>query len=43
VPRERSRAGETVRSHGRFLETWHRGADGAWRLHRDLTLTREDG
>jgi uncharacterized protein (TIGR02246 family) len=43
VPREGANAGETVRSHGRFAETWHRGADGAWRLHRDLTLTREDG
>ncbi len=43
VPRSGSGAGTTVRSHGRFAETWHRGADGTWRLHRDLTLTREDG
>lgn len=34
-------AGETVRTRGRFAETWHRGTDGTWRLHRDLTLTRE--
>ena len=43
VPREGSGAGTTVRSHGRFVETWRRGRDGTWRLHRDLTLTREDG
>ena len=36
-------AGEPVRTHGRFAETWHRGADGTWRIHRDLTLTREAG
>ena len=43
VMRSGSGAGGTIRSHGRFAETWHRGADGAWRLYRDLTLTREDG
>ena len=43
VLRQRSGAGETARSHGRFAQRWHRGPDGAWRLHRDLTLTREDG
>jgi uncharacterized protein (TIGR02246 family) len=43
VPREGPSAGVTVRSRGRYAETWRRGADGAWRLHRDLTLTREDG
>ena len=42
VPRHGPDAGELVRSHGRFAETWHRGAGGAWRLYRDLTLTRED-
>ncbi len=36
-------AGKRVRSHGRFAETWHRAADGEWRIHRDLTLTNEDG
>ena len=29
------------RLRGRFAQTWHRGADGTWRLHRDLTLSRE--
>jgi uncharacterized protein (TIGR02246 family) len=43
VSRSGSGAGETFRSRGRFAETWRRGADGRWRLHRDLTLTREDG
>jgi uncharacterized protein (TIGR02246 family) len=43
VPREGRTAGEHGRLHGRFAEIWHRGADGTWRLHRDLTLTREDG
>ena len=42
VPRSGPGAGGLVRSRGRFAETWHRAADGAWRLHRDLTLTRED-
>ncbi len=36
-----SHVGEIGRTRGRFAQTWHRGADGAWRLHRDLTLTRE--
>jgi uncharacterized protein (TIGR02246 family) len=43
VPRSGSGAGETARTRGRFAETWHRGTDGTWRIHRDLTLTREDG
>jgi uncharacterized protein (TIGR02246 family) len=43
VARNGHAAGGMLRSHGRFAETWHRGADGRWRLHRDLTLTREDG
>jgi uncharacterized protein (TIGR02246 family) len=42
VPRTGPGPGDPVRSHGRFAETWHLGDDGAWRLHRDLTLTRED-
>ena len=42
VPRSGSRAGEPVRSAGAFAETWHRGADGTWRIHRDLTLTHVD-
>jgi hypothetical protein len=28
-------------SRGTFAETWHRGADGTWRMHRDLTPSRE--
>jgi uncharacterized protein (TIGR02246 family) len=43
VPRTGRGAGEPVRSRGRFAETWHRGEDGAWRIHRDLTLTHENG
>ncbi len=43
VPRFGPGAGETSRSRGRFAQRWHRGPDGTWRLHRDLTLTREDG
>lgn len=43
VPRFGPGAGETNATHGRFAQRWHRGADGAWRLNRDLTLTREDG
>jgi uncharacterized protein (TIGR02246 family) len=43
VPREGRGAGETVRSHGSYAQTWHRGVDGAWRLHRDLTLFRGEG
>ena len=42
LPRRRA-GGAASRSHGTFAETWRRGADGAWRIHRDLTLTREDG
>ncbi len=42
VPREGRRSGEMIRSHGRFAETWHRGADGTWRIHRDLTLTHAE-
>lgn len=42
VPRSGPGAGRLARSHGRFAETWHQDADGAWRLYRDLTLTRED-
>ena len=41
VSRSGRHAGERVRSRGRFAETWNRGTDGTWRLHRDLTLTRE--
>jgi uncharacterized protein (TIGR02246 family) len=43
IPVSGRRAGEAIRSHGRFAETWHRGPDGTWRIHRDLTLTHEDG
>jgi ketosteroid isomerase-like protein len=43
VPRLGPGAGATARSRGRFAQRWHRGADGTWRLNRDLTLTREDG
>jgi ketosteroid isomerase-like protein len=43
VPRFGAGAGETSRAHGRFAQRWQQGPDGAWRLHRDLTLTREDG
>jgi uncharacterized protein (TIGR02246 family) len=41
VPRSGSHAGQPRRERGRFAETWHRGPDGAWRLHRDLTLSHE--
>ena len=34
-------AGRTVHERGTFAERWHRGADGSWRIHRDLTLSRE--
>ena len=34
-------AGATIRERGTFAERWHRGADGTWRIHRDLTLSRE--
>lgn len=43
VPRFGPGAGETAQTHGHFAQRWRRGADGAWRLNRDLTLTREDG
>ena len=33
--------GPTVHERGTFAERWHRGADGSWRIHRDLTLSRE--
>ncbi len=46
VPRPEGRAGtgsgEAVRSSGTYAQAWHRGTDGAWRLHRDLTLTRAE-
>ena len=35
------RVDERVRIRGRFAETWHRGPGDTWRLHRDLTLSRE--
>ena len=41
VPTDGPSAGATVRERGAFAETWHRGADGTWRIHRDLTLSRE--
>jgi len=41
VPNDGPSAGATVRERGAFAETWHRGADGTWRIHRDLTLSRE--
>lgn len=41
VPDDGPNAGATVRERGTFAERWHRGADGAWRIHRDLTLSRE--
>ena len=34
------RAGQHLRAHGEFVEIWRAGADGRWRLHRDLTLSR---
>ena len=34
------RAGQRLRAHGEFAEIWRAGADGHWRLHRDLTLSR---
>ena len=40
IPRG-SLAGGPTRLRGRFAQTWHRGTDGTWRLHRDLTLSRE--
>ena len=41
VPAEGPHAGRTVRERGTFAETWRRGPDGTWRIHRDLTLSRE--
>jgi uncharacterized protein (TIGR02246 family) len=43
VPRYGRGAGEMARTRGRFAQRWHHGQDGTWRIHRDLTLTREDG
>ena len=34
------RAGEEQRARGHFVELWRRQPDGAWKLHRDLTLDR---
>jgi len=44
VPRSGAgaRAGQAHWTGGRFAEIWHRGVGGTWRLHRDLTLSRED-
>ena len=28
--------GDTLRMEGRYLLVWQRGADGIWRVHRDL-------
>jgi ketosteroid isomerase-like protein len=33
--------GDHVRLRGRFVQTWHRGPGDAWRLYRDITLSRE--
>ncbi len=41
VPIDGPNAGATIRERGTFAERWHRGADGTWRIHRDLTLSRE--
>ena len=41
VPVDGPNAGRTIRERGTFAETWHRGPDGPWRIHRDLTLSRE--
>ena len=41
VPTDGPNAGAMVRERGTFAETWHRGTDGTWRIHRDLTLSRE--
>ena len=43
LPREGPGAGETAQTSGRFAQRWHRDPDGSWRLHRDVTLTREGG
>ena len=36
VPADGPQAGTTVRERGTFAETWRRGPDGSWRIHRDL-------
>ena len=41
VPVAGGRAGELARLRGRFAETWHRDPGDAWRLYRDMTLSRE--
>ncbi len=41
VPVDGPDAGRTLRERGTFAERWHRGADGTWRIQRDLTLGRE--
>jgi uncharacterized protein (TIGR02246 family) len=41
VPVDGDNAGETLRERGTFAETWRRQGDGSWRIHRDLTLSRE--
>jgi uncharacterized protein (TIGR02246 family) len=34
-------AGATRRERGTCAETWRRQPDGGWRIHRDLTVSRE--
>ena len=41
VPVDGPNAGQTLRERGTFAERWHRGTDDTWRIHRDLTLSRE--
>jgi uncharacterized protein (TIGR02246 family) len=41
VPVDGPDAGTTLRERGTFAETWRRQPDGTWRIHRDLTLSRE--
>jgi hypothetical protein len=41
MPVDGPNAGTIVRERGTFAERWHRGDDGTWRIHRDLTLSRE--
>ena len=41
VPVDGPDAGATIRERGTFAETWRRQPDGGWRIHRDLTLSRE--
>ena len=43
VARDGRNAGEPVRTHGGFAQTWRRGTDGTWRIYRDVTLAREGG